>query len=160
MPLGSFQMISARSYFERIVKPTIDQFRNDNGDLRLALLASMAVLHTVDYVMQNREPDPEKANEAVILYTRSSDREFAFEVVRDFALASKHCRLRDGSLHSGRTMMAYPSFTGVMRAGQSFLGDKIGGLTIQWREREYVNLTTALERVLQILEADFPELSP
>src|SRR5437879_3280719 len=154
MPLDPFKMISARDYFDWVVKPTVNQFRKDNADFRLALLAAMATLHTVDYVMQNRESDPEKANDAIARYIKGKG-DFAFQSVRDFALASKHCRLRDGRLHSGRVMTAYPSFVGVMRAGQSFLGDTVGGLTIQWRDHEFVNLTTALGRVLQIFEADF-----
>jgi hypothetical protein len=120
----------------------------------------MAILHVVDYVMQNRESDPIKADEAVSQYNKTtSEKHFAFLVVKDFALASKHCRLRDNRLHSGKHIRAYPSFTGVMRAGQSFLNDKIGGITIHWKDQQWINLTSALQNVLQLFETDFPELT-
>lgn len=61
--------------------------------------------------------------------------------------------------NSDLRLALYPSFTGVMRAGQSFLGDKIGGITIHWKEHEYVNLTIALQNVLKLFETDFHELT-
>jgi hypothetical protein len=153
-------MITARDYYENVAKATVVEFQKNNGDRRLALLASMAVLHVVDYVMQNREPDPKKAEDAVHQYTyTTSENNFAFLVVKEFALASKHCRLRNNRLHSGEHVTAYPSFTGVMRAGQLFLGDKIGGITIHWKDQQWVNLTNALQNVLELFEADFPELT-
>ena len=76
-------MITARDYYEKVAKPTVVEFQNNNGDLRLALLASMAILHVVDYVMQNREPDPKKADELVHQYTnKTSKNKFAFQVPR------------------------------------------------------------------------------
>jgi hypothetical protein len=153
-------MITAHDYYENVAKATVTEFQKNNSDLRLALLASMAVLHVVDYVMQNREAEPKKAVRAMRQYIdTTSENNFSFLVVRDFALASKHCRLSDNRLHSGKHITAYPSFTGVMRAGQSFLGDKIGGITIHWKEHEYVNLTIALQNVLKLFETDFHELT-
>lgn len=152
-------MITARNYYDNVVKPTVTEFCNNNKDLRLALLASMAVLHVVDYVMHNRESDPKKADREVKQYSASAGETFAFRVLRDFALASKHCRLHDNRLHSGEHMVAYPSFTGVMRAGQSFFGDTTGGITIQWDKHQHVNLTHVLLQVLNLFERDFPELT-
>jgi hypothetical protein len=55
-------------------------------------------------------------------------------------------------------MRAYPSFAGVMRTGQSFVGDAIGGVTVHWNEHEYVNLSQALTKTLELYEARFPEI--
>jgi hypothetical protein len=154
-------MLTARSYYENVARATVIEFQKNNSDLRLALLASIAVLHVVDYVMHNREPDdPKKAYQEVSQYVETSAKKnFAFRVVRGFALASKHCHRYGGDFHSGMHMRAYPAFSGVMRAGQSFFGDTTGGITIQWKEHEWVNLSDALQKVLQIFEADFAELT-
>jgi hypothetical protein len=153
-------MITAYEYYNHVAKPAVDEFQKENGSLKLALSASMALLHVVDYVMQNRESDPKEADEAVRRYVeRTSQNRFAFRVVKEFALASKHCRLRADGFHSGEYMRAYASFAGVMRCGQSFLGDAIGGITVRWREQQYVNLTTVLSKTLEIYESDFPELN-
>jgi hypothetical protein len=48
---------------------------------------------------------------------------------------------------------------GGSRAGQTFLGDTIGGITVEWDERGYVNLTNALKATLEYLESEFPELA-
>jgi hypothetical protein len=152
-------MITARSYYENVAKATVIEFQMNNSDLRLALLASIAVLHVVDYVMHNREPDPEKANKAVHQYNETtSEKNFAFCVVRGFALASKHCRRRGGDFHSGKHMSAYPSFAGVMRAGQSFFGDKTGGITIQWKEHQWVNLRRPCRRSYRFWRLTLPNL--
>jgi hypothetical protein len=47
---------------------------------------------------------------------------------------------------------------GVMRAGESFIGDETGGVTIRWKERVYVNLSKALARTLAFYETEFTEL--
>jgi hypothetical protein len=49
-------MVTADRYFTVVVKPTVDAFLNANSDLRLAFLACMVTLHTVDYVMQKPRP--------------------------------------------------------------------------------------------------------
>jgi len=156
-------MISARDYYDIVVTPTVGEFSSNNKDIRLALLACMATLHLVDYVMHNRDADTTTAEGAVFAFCKeASERNFPFCVVRGFALASKHCRLSQQSLegfHSGDHMIAYPAFAGVMRAGASFAGDTVGGITIHWKAQQFVNLTNALKETLQFYEAEFPELT-
>ena len=90
-------MISAYDYYTNVVKPTVEEFLDKRADVRRAFLACMATLHTVDYVMQNREPDPKAADKLVDEFKRDSlQQSSAFEVVAAFALASKHCRLTRG----------------------------------------------------------------
>jgi hypothetical protein len=43
--------------------------------------------------------------------------------------------------HSGKYSIVLRAFVGVMQAEISFFGDKTGGVTIQWKEHEYVNLS-------------------
>ena len=139
-------MISARQYYDQITKPTVDEFLRSNKDLRLAMLACAATLHVVDYVGQNRANNVKDGDKKVKALKKKAREQFAFEVVEGFALASKHCNLssRPG-FNSGEHMVAYPSFAGVMRAGESFLGDTIGGITVRWTKNRYVNLTWALK---------------
>ena len=55
-------------------------------------------------------------------------------------------------------MIAYPSFAGIARAGATFIGDTVGGITVHWKAKQFVNLTNALKETLQFYEAEFPEL--
>ena len=153
-------MLTARDYYTRVAKLAVDAFQKDNHSLWLAMGACMIVLHVVDYVMHNREPDPIKADDAIRRYSeQATEDHFAFRAVREYSLASKHCRRRANGFHSGKYMQAYPCVAGIMRCGQSFLGDTIGGITIRLQEHQNVNLTTVLQKTLEIYEADFPELT-
>ena len=156
-------MISAHDYYNRVVIPTAREFSSNNKDIRLALLACMATLHVVDYVMHNRDTNARTADRKVSAFCEdASGRNFPFCVIRGFALASKHCRLSQQSLegfHSGGHMVAYPSFAGVMRCGASFMGDTVGGITVHWKAKQFVNLANALKETLQFYEVEFSELT-
>jgi hypothetical protein len=124
------------------------------------MIASALVLHVIDYVMQNRAKEPKAGDGLVCDFTKQAAQDcFSFEVVRGFALASKHCNLssRPG-FNSGEHMIATPAFAGVMGAGDTFVDDTVGGITVQWTDRGYVNLTTALQKTLEFYETEFPEL--
>jgi hypothetical protein len=155
------RVITPSYYYQEITKPTVDEFLMKNGDIRLAMLACQATLHVLDYIFQSREPDPKKADKLLGKFKKDIARKvFAFEVVEGFALASKHCTLSSKpDFNSGRYMVAYPSFAGTMVAGQSFLGDTVGGITIRWTDHGHVNLTTALQATLAFYETEFPELN-
>jgi hypothetical protein len=56
-------------------------------------------------------------------------------------------------------MTAAPCFAGVMVADATFIDDTTGGITVQWADRDYVNLTSALKETLVLYESHFPELS-
>jgi hypothetical protein len=83
-------MISAYDYYRKIAKPTVDAFLFNNGDIRLAFLACMATLHVIDYVTQNKAPSPEEGERWVREFC-AGEKSFAFQVVKAFATASKHC---------------------------------------------------------------------
>ena len=152
-------MISARQYYVQIAKPTVDDFLRNNKDLRLAMLACAVTLHVVDYVGQNRANNVKDGDKTVKALKNKARQQFAFEVVEGFALASKHCNLssRPG-FDSGEHMVAYHSFAGVMRAGESYLGDTIGGITVRWTKIGYANLTWALKETSKYFESEYPEL--
>lgn len=122
----------------------------------------MVVLHAVDYVKQNSASDAKTANRLISEYMKDAGgRSFEFRVIRDFALASKHCHLTSHhpGFESDRYMVATPSILGRMVLGRTFLGDSIGGVTIRIDDRENVNLTTALQGAISFLETEFPELT-
>ncbi|ACB28425.1 hypothetical protein [Methylobacterium radiotolerans] len=162
-------MFPARDYYDRIVRPTVQDFQSSNTDVRLGMLACMVLLHTVDHVYQNRETDPEAANVAVGRFNRThSDRSedpgsIGYAVVRGFANASKHARLTGRDLNQGFGSrdfhIASPSFAGHIYAGNTYAGDEVGGVTILWREGRAVNLTDAIEHTMRVLEAEFHELT-
>ncbi|MEG6510197.1 hypothetical protein V6C03_14600 [Methyloligella sp. 2.7D] len=158
-------MIEANRYYEQIVKPTVEDFVKSNRDLRLGMLACMATFHVVDYVFQNRILDAKKADQEARRFCDKMQKQNnnAFEIVRGFALASKHCRLsRTDSLQgfdSGRTRPTYPSIAGVMRTGATYIGDTEGGLLVEWIDGRKYKLHRAIEKARQTLEHEFPELT-
>lgn len=155
-------MIAPFEYWNNIARPTVQDFFNDRNNVRLAMLACMAVLHTVDYLIQNSEPDAKTANKQIKVFTdEAAQRSPAFRVVRDFALAAKHCRLTSHhpGYQSDQFMIAAPSFAGEFMAGLTFVGDITGGVTVQIGEHEYANLYETLHSVIAFLEAEFSELT-
>ena len=153
-------MIPPNIYYQAIVKPTVDEFRSKNHDIRLALLASMVTLHIVDYVMQNRASSPKEGDEAVRDFnSRASEKPFAFQVVREFALASKHCQLlKPPHRNSGDYKVSTPAFYGTAVFGRTFLNDAVGGVAVRWKKTQYVNLSTVLDATLKFYETEFPEI--
>lgn len=162
-------MLTAADYYNRIARPTVEDFYRHNSDVRLAMLACMATLHVVDHVVQNRmavttPAEARAADEQVMQLTSElTERHFPFEVVRAYGTASKHGQIGlqrrfQPGFDSGRGYHAPPSFAGVMVAGVSFLGDTVGGITLRWTEHGHVNLTNTLRALLPILEQEFPEI--
>jgi hypothetical protein len=121
-------MISACDYYANVAKPTVDEFRKQNKDLRLALLACMASLHVIDYVMQNRTSDPLVGDDLVRDFKQNKARtNLSFRAVEAFALASKHRRLAKGpnkGFHSGKHKTTYRSIAGEAMSGRTFMGDQ------------------------------------
>lgn len=155
-------MMTAAAYVSQIAEPTLEEFRQHRADLRRGMLASMAVLHVVDFVMQNREATSQAGNDAIDAFKkRLAGTHIGFDTVNRFALASKHGALkRDPGFDTDKHMVAYPAFAGVMRAGQSFLGDTVGGITVNIGDGAHVNLLKALEATMALYRAEFPEAFP
>lgn len=156
-------MISATDYHRIVVRPSLDEFYANNGDLRLAMHAATSLTHAIDYVFQNQGPDPKTASANADVYRRDFvGRCFSFQVVEAFAMAAKHCTLSRADLRgfsSGQQKRFFPSFAGVAMAGATFCGDTVGGICIRWSEYEWVNLTAVLQVACSKLEAELPELT-
>ncbi|WP_237479418.1 hypothetical protein [Lichenibacterium dinghuense] len=156
-------MISAADYHRVVVLPSLADFCARNGDLRLAMHAAISLTHAIDYVFQNRGPDPKTAGEAAEVYRRDLvGRCFSFRVVEGFAMASKHCTLNRRDLRgfsSSQQAEFYPAYWGTARWGRTFWGDKVGGICIRWLDHGWVNLTEALRGACAILETELPELT-
>jgi hypothetical protein len=151
-------MITADRYYTLVVKPTVEDFKKDNRDLRLALLASMVSLHTVDYVMQNRAGgDPDRGDDLVRKFNNDNANHFHFSVVRGFALASKHCQLKKSlsGFHSGKHRSVAAGRAGEMEAGVT--PNEPGGIQVLWNG-EGVYLSVALDGALALFESAFPEI--
>ena len=126
-------MITADRYYMLVVKPTVEEFKKDHRNLRLALLAAMVTLHTVEYVMQNRAGDPCEGDDLVRKFSADNANHFHFSVVRGFALASKHCRLRSlTGFHSGEHRSVAAGRAGEMEAGVTPLNEP-GGIQVLWK---------------------------
>jgi hypothetical protein len=150
-------MITAHRYYTCVVEPTVEEFKKYNRDLRLALLAAMVTLHTVEYVMQNRAGDPGLGDDLVKEFSKKNADHFHFSVVRGFALASKHCRLTSLSgFHSGEHRSVAAGRVGEMEAGVTPLNEP-GGIQVLWNEKG-VYLSVALDGTLALFESTFPEI--
>ena len=166
-------MYRAREYYDRIVRPTVQEFFADHDNPRLGMLACMALLHTVDHVYHNRIADPKKAEKAVTVF---NDRQseigaegvtgtgtLGYAAVHAFANASKHARLTRAKLKPGFGSKDFevvaPAFADEMVVGESFIGDEIGGVTILWDQHQAVNLREAVEHTMRVLEVEFHELT-
>ena len=152
-------MMTAAQYVSLIVEPTLEEFRQNVDDLRRGMLASMAVLHVVDFVMQNREATPKAGDDAVAAFKkRMAGVQWGFDTVNLFALASKHGALRNPQgFDIGKHMVAAPAFADVMVIDGSFLGDEIGGITVEVEPTVYVNLLEALDATMALYRAEFSE---
>lgn len=161
----SQRMISAFDYWDRIAKPTVEEFLANRKDVRRGMLAAMVVLHAVDYVFQNRGRETNaKINDKAVkdFKLRAAKTSFEFRVAQDFALAAKHCQLSQETkvgFHSGQYMVADSAFVGQMVPGRSFLGDEVGGVTIQIEDHRYANLVRSLKGAVAFLERELPELT-
>ncbi|MCG6206441.1 hypothetical protein LPW26_17470 [Rhodopseudomonas sp. HC1] len=157
-------ILPAKVYYDQVVRPTVEEFFRNKSNRRLAMLASMSLLHVIDHIIQNEFP-ADKGKEAegqIKRYVEDLAAHFVpFAVVRAFALASKHAVLRR-KFQPGFTVLRAtnrsPCFVGRAVVGRTFLGDTVGGITVQWTDHGYVNLTNALKATMKRLESDFPQL--
>lgn len=152
--------LKADFYFCEIALPTLDEFLRDNSNVRLAFLSSISVIHTLDYIYENREVSYEVAKEKREKYVREQRRkDLHFDIVYDFANASKHCKLRtDKGISSGSYRSQIPAIAGIMECGNSSLGDSIGGIFVDRRELS-INLSYSLKHIMYIFISFFDELS-
>lgn len=155
-------MMMAATYVAQIVEPTLEEFRQYRVDLRRAMLASMAVLHVVDFVMQNREATPEAGEKAVGTFKRRiEEQHICFDTVNRFALASKHGALRrDPGFDTDRHRVMIPAFWGRSAWGRSIWGDKLGGVAVRLGGGRAANLLQALDDTMALYRAEFPEAFP
>lgn len=80
----------ATNFFISIVKPTVDEFLHDTGDLRRGFLAAIVLYHTADYWwLENKITYNDLSSLHVALIQRCPD----FGVIRDVADTSKHAEL-------------------------------------------------------------------
>lgn len=156
-------MIPATEYHAVIVRPSLDEFYARNGDLRLAVHAAISLTHAIDYVFQNRGPNPKAAGSAAENYRRDLvERCFSFRVVEGFAMASKHCTMNRADLKgfsSSEQGRYHPSVAGRMIAGRFLAGDAVAGVCVRWLGHGWVNLTKALRASCAILETELPDLT-
>ena len=155
-------MIPAAEYHRIVVRPSLDEFYARNGDLRLAMHAATSLTHAIDYVFQNRGPEPKAAGNAAEVYRRDVVRRcFSVRVIEGFAMASKHCTMSRADLRgfsSSEQKRFYPAFADVAFVDLTFLDDTVGGICIRWPDRGWVNLTHALRGACAILETELPDL--
>ncbi|MBT0422809.1 hypothetical protein [Morganella morganii] len=78
----------ATKYYIEIVKPTVDEFMNDECSIRKGMLASITIHHIIDYLYCNSS----KSNGFKI----SSSECDALNTIKDVCNASKHCELTQG----------------------------------------------------------------
>ena len=151
-------MMTAATYVSQVVEPTIEEFRQHRTDLRRGMLASMAVLHVVDFVMQNREATPEAGDKAVGAFKRRIEgSHVVFDTVNRFALASKHGALvRHPDFDTDRHRLQ--TIGGPLFAF-GFLGAQ-SELVVSLDDGTTINLLQALDGTMTLYRSEFPEAFP
>ena len=134
----AFLMFLPHEYYEKMVLPSVEEFRNRPGDIKLAFQACIATVHIIDYIEQNKTVDPKKGecetkNTMKLHCEASAD----FKLIRDFGFAAKHCRLTKTKTHSGM----YVEMGGGIRVGD-----------------QGIDLLAALNATLAFLEGLYPQL--
>jgi hypothetical protein len=84
--------INAADFFSSIVRPTVDEFLDNTGDLRRGFLAAIVLYHTADYWWSENKttyPGLTSLHEALIRNRPE------FKVIRDVGDVAKH-----GELHN------------------------------------------------------------
>jgi hypothetical protein len=82
--------IKAAVFFNSIVRPTVNEFLCDTGDLRRGFLAAIVLNHTADYWwLENKITYKDLSSLRVDLIQKCPE----FSVIRDVADASKHGEL-------------------------------------------------------------------
>lgn len=156
-------MFKADEYYMELTLPTVGEYYADASNVRRGMLACMSVLHVIDHIFQNRNPDPKKANDEVRDECDAvSDRDTMFAVVRGFANASKHAVLTN-KLNPGFGSKDYlqPQGGGLsdgMVLSGSVLDDTSGAVMVKWKDQN-INLQMALSSVLKMLVQAYPELN-
>lgn len=118
-------MENLERYLDEIVKPTIEDFKNNPTSVRHAFLACVATFHAVDY---RAHPNP-SADLRQKYRRRSRD----FALVDKVAHAFKHVftgKRSNPDLTAKEVISRPPALTGVAVTGLSLLGDSRGGVTI------------------------------
>ena len=148
-------------YYSLVVKPTADDFVNDNNSPRKAVLAGIVVHHFPEYIFAYRNSDLEVADCECKRYRKQYKREPWYIALDQVANAAKHGRRRNDNYDLSELWDTYPSTTGLMMTGSTFVGASEGGvaapLTLQ-KDAPLVKLDKAVLSALERYEADFEEL--
>ena len=147
-------------YYSLVVKPTADDFVNDNNSPRKAVLAVIVVHHFPEHIFASRYNDVLDAEDAVKKYrVRYADKAW-FKILDEVANAAKHGRRRN-KYDLSELWDTYPAMAGIAMTGATFVGDFKGGvaapLTLQ-KDEPLVKLDQAVLSALGQYEADFEEL--
>lgn len=151
-------------YFNNIVEPTLKEFYCDNNDLRKAMLSAMCMLHVVDCIATSQKEGKSETRKRVEMLTRDLMRHKEFEIVRGFALTSKHFVVHNSEFVDSEvefSQVSFPAFAGIMVAGATFLGDLTGGIVVSQKHRGeqlLYNLHSTFEALEKLYSSKFPEL--
>ncbi|MCW6506985.1 hypothetical protein [Lichenifustis flavocetrariae] len=119
------------------------------------MLASMAVLHVVDFVMQYRNATTQAGMDAIDAFKKCiCPSHPGFNAVNNFALASKHGTIKklpgfDTDKH--RVLSYSPMFP------FGLLGAMPSDLLVEFPDGSCVRLLVALDATMALYRAEFPE---
>ena len=146
--MRGYLMFTPSLYYRKIVQPTVEEFRQRPGDIRLAFHACIVTVHIVDYVvMQN----PALYEDADTTRRQLRGENTAFGLIDNFAMAAKHCRRSQKTkFHSGQ----FAFDDGEDAFSEPREGARIG----IYAEDEDHDLLVELEAALRFLEGRYPVL--
>lgn len=149
-------------FLQDILVPVLTEFRDEPRSMRRALLACISMFHFLDYL--------EAEQEGGLLHFRAQmipsvgaylqGRYKQFEVLAAVANAAKHKYRSRGEkpfFFIGWTYERPPARAGVMQCGVSRVGDKIGGVEVEYDGDKY-DIAFLLRECLRLLRQYFPQM--
>lgn len=143
-------------YLGEIIKPTVDDFRQQPSSVRLGFLACVAIDHSVDYLAFPRDLTRWDGNEhrekRRNLRKQFRDESMAFRLASEAANAFKHVKTTsERGLEVAEVYERPPALAGEMMVGLSMVGDATGAVVIDDH-----NLLRVVTEALRFLHSKLP----
>lgn len=143
---------NAATFFEKIIVPTYQEYLDAHYDFRRVLLAAIVLVAAPEYIAHEAGSEPEEdAKTANNLKDEWANENKDFQRASLLANAAKHGRLRRGGYAATPSSVTEPAMAGVMFCGDSFVGDEVGDMRIDFKNDENINVHTMMANAFQFV---------
>lgn len=145
-------------YLNEIVKPTLDDFREQPSNVRRGFLTCVAVDHSIDYLTFPKDrtlwDGTEHRNRRARLRNQFREENAAFRLASEVANAFKHVKTTSKmGLEAAHVYERPPAIAWRAMAGASMVGDSIGAVVVDGNDLLEV-VTEAVNFLLSNVHSD------